>query len=508
MIVEDNAAVAEDCRDCLLSLGYCVTAIVASGEEAIAKAGADRPDAVLMDIQLRDKMDGIEAAGIIHARFEIPVVFLSAFSDRSLLERARHVGSFGYLVKPYEERELYAMLEMAIYKAQAEKERRQIEARLKHAQKLEGLQVMAGSIAHNFNNMLHAALGFSEMALEDLPQNSNVQKFIEKSITAITHASEMSLLMLVYVGQGQGEMTLVNLSNLVQRATDMLQSTISGRISLLMNLANEDAVIKAAPAQLQQLIINLFTNATEAIGEKTGEISVTTEVVALKTDELRETYLQQELPAGDYVRLTFTDTGHGMDEETQSKIFDPFFTTRFIGRGLGLSAVFGIVQGHNGGISIESALGKGTTFSIIFPVTEKPEDPFSEDRSCEEWQHSGLILLIDAVDIVRKPETLMLQRMGFDVIDTANGSEAVEMFSEHADEVVCVLLDLGTPHPNGEQVFMELYRIRSDVKVILCSGYDEEYATRNFPKNALGGFIQKPFSMLELKMKLHEVISS
>jgi two-component system, sensor histidine kinase len=164
MIVEDNATVARDLHDCLEGLGYGVTSIVASGEESIEKADAERPHAVLMDIRLRDEMDGIEAAERIHSEFGIPVVFLSAFSDRGLLERARRVGSFGYLVKPFEERELCATLEMTLYKAKADVERRDLEKRMLRGQKWESLGVLAGGIAHDFNNLLMGILGNIDLA--------------------------------------------------------------------------------------------------------------------------------------------------------------------------------------------------------------------------------------------------------------------------------------------------------------------------------------------------------
>ncbi len=370
MIVEDNATVAEDCRDCLERLGYDIASVVASGEESIERAESERPDAVLMDIRLRDEMDGIEAAEQIHARFEIPAIFVSAYSDRELLERARRVGSFGYLVKPFEERELCATLEMALYKSKAEKERRRMEARLRQVQKMEGLQLMAGSIAHSFNNMLHATLGNMELALSKLPFDSTARRFLQEANESAQRAADMSMLMLVYVGQGRNKLETVNLSRQVRNTLDILQNTSQEKISLLMNLAHEEIAIKADHAQLSQLIENLFTNAVEAIGEKAGEITVATRVATFGCDELRETVLQENLPAGDYAILELSDTGRGMDGETLSRAFDPFFTTKFMGRGLGLATVLGIARGHNGAVTVESrsGSGEGTTFRVLFPV--------------------------------------------------------------------------------------------------------------------------------------------
>lgn len=203
MIVEDNTTVAEDCRNCLVNFGHNITSVVASGEESIRKAGEDQPDAVLMDIRLRGEMDGIDAAAQIYSLFKIPVVFLSAYSDRELLKRAKQAGSFGYLLKPFEARELHTTLETVIFKDKTEKEQGKMEAQLRHAQKTESLRVMAGSIAHNFNNMLHSALGFTELGLQALPPESNARSSFETAKESINQAAKMSSLMLVYVGQGQ-----------------------------------------------------------------------------------------------------------------------------------------------------------------------------------------------------------------------------------------------------------------------------------------------------------------
>lgn len=374
MIVEDNATVAEDCRDCLEGLAYSVTSIVASGEESIARAEVERPDAVLMDIQLRDEMDGIEAAEQIHARFEIPVVFLSANSDRNLLERAKRVGSFGYLLKPFEERELHATLEMALYRAKTEKEHKQMEVRLRQAQKLEGLQLMAGGVAHIFSNKLQGVLSFAEMALEKLPPESDVSTCVRNIKEAAWQAAEISRLMLTYVGQGQGKMKEISLSELVQTVCDHLRSALPAEISLCVALAHEDETVQVIVAELLQLTMNLFANAVEAIGDEVGEITISTRIEAWGDDCLKQMVKQGDLPAGDYAVLEIADTGCGMDDQTQAKAFDPFFTTKFVGRGLGLAAVLGIVHGHNGAITIDSTPGEGTTVKILFPCAGRKKN--------------------------------------------------------------------------------------------------------------------------------------
>ncbi len=375
MIVEDNTTVAEDCSDCLKSLGYIVTSIVPSGEESIKRAETEKPDAVIMDIHLRDEIDGIEAARQIYNRFETPVVFLSAYSDRNLLKRAKQVGSFGYLIKPFEERELYAALEMALYKSKVEKERRQMETRLRHTQKMEGLELMAGSIAHNYNNLMMSVIGNIELALTEKNIPSSIVVLIDDANQSAKRAADISTQMLMYVGQGQGELIKVNLSKLIQNTSLLLQTTTHKNISFSINLAHEDATIMANSAQLHQLIINLLTNAVEAIGDEQGSITITTRIKKFECDELKETYLHEDLPAGDYVILEFADTGCGIDQETLEKIFDPFFTTNFVGRGLGLAAVLGIVRSHNGAITIESKPEQGATFKVMFPVSDQFEAP-------------------------------------------------------------------------------------------------------------------------------------
>jgi len=370
MIVEDEATVALDLKYTLSSLGYEVISIEASAEEAVEKAGKERPDAVLMDIHLRDQMDGIEAADLIRDRYEIPVVFLTAFSDDEMLERAKQVGSFGYLVKPCQERELYAAIEMALYKAKTDKEHQQMEVLLRQTAKLEGFHTMAGSIAHNFNNILQATQGFAQLAQDTVEPGSKTYSYLQKVNSSVNRATEINHLMLLYVGQMQKPLKDTNLSQLLRGITSILQDAGYGDIPFALNLTNDEGlIIKADTEQLQQLILNLFTNAVEAIGDGQGDISINTWLESLETNDHNKAYLQEDLHAGDYIVLEFVDTGCGIEKEFLEKIFDPFYTSKMTGRGLGLATILGIVRSHNGAIEVDSKLGEGTTFRIYFPIS-------------------------------------------------------------------------------------------------------------------------------------------
>ncbi len=373
MIVEDNTTVAKDLSGCLIDLGYEVTSIEASGEESVEKAGIDRPDIVLMDIRLRDKMTGIEAAELIYDKYNLPCVFLSAYSDRELMEKAKRVGAFGYLVKPFEERELFATIETAFYRSKAEAERRRLEARLARMQRQESLQVMAASIAHNFNNILQVPLGYFSLMKEVLSPDSQCHEYVDASKIAIDRAVRISQLMLVYVGHGQNEFENVDLTTEIQKGLAVFQDELPGQHVLKQTLADEATLISGDRGQLQDLLTALLTNATEAIGSETGEIRVTTRVVSAEDPELGETFKEDKIIANDFVMLSISDSGCGMDSETMAKLYDPFFSTKFTGRGLGLAMVQGVVKGHCGAVAAQSQSGQGTMMKIIFPLLTAPD---------------------------------------------------------------------------------------------------------------------------------------
>jgi len=248
-------------------------------------------------------------------------------------------------------------------------------------------------------------------------------------------------------------------------------------------------------SQVRQIIMNLVINASEAIGESSGVITMSTGLMECTREYLSESYLQDELPDGSYVYLEVDDTGCGMSEEVRSRIFEPFFSTKFTGRGLGLAAVLGIVRGHRGAIKVSSDPGWGTCVRVLFPISQVKAAV--EERAAPgppRLQGEGTLLVVDDEEVVRVLSTRILERAGFTVLLAKDGKEAVEVFEAHAQEIRLVLLDLTMPLMDGEEVFRQMCRIRSDVRAILSSGYSEQDATERFTNLGLAGFLQKPYT--------------
>jgi len=394
----------------------------------------------------------------------------------------------------------------------AEEERKAFEAQVQHAQKLESLGVLAGGIAHDFNNLLLAILGNADLALMDMAPEAPARRNVGEIKKASQRAAELSRQMLAYSGKGRFVVKALDLSALVEEMTPMLNVSVSKKAVLQYNFSKDLPDIEADTSQIRQVIMNLFTNASEAVGDRGSVISISTGTMEADRACLQETYLDEGLPEGLYVTLEVADTGCGMSESTQAKLFDPFFTTKFTGRGLGMAAVLGIIRGHRGAIRIRSEFGKGTTVTALFPAirskTIAPADKVQgvEGQVSEAWKCSGTVLLVDDEETVLAVGKRMLQRLGLTVLTARDGREGVDVFREQQDEIACVVLDMIMPHMDGEEAFGELRRISSDVPVIMSSGYDAERVTRRFAGKDLAGFIQKPYEFKKLLNTMHSVL--
>jgi CheY-like chemotaxis protein len=262
--------------------------------------------------------------------------------------------------------------------------------------------------------------------------------------------------------------------------------------------------------QLRQVIMNLVINASEAIcdTDTSGEISISTSLTRVDRDYLRFNQMAPDLPVGDYVCVEVSDNGSGMSAETQARIFDPFFTTKFTGRGLGLAAVLGIVRGHKGAINVDSALGRGTTFKLLFPAATGARDTAkSSGEARMEWQGKGTVLVVDDEAVMRSALAQMMPLLGFNHVLAADGREAVEIFRANPNQFTFVLLDLTMPYMDGEQTYKELRRVRPDVRVVLMSGFHAQEALVGFTGQGLASFLQKPFTIAALRTSIHSALN-
>jgi len=391
----------------------------------------------------------------------------------------------------------------------AEQERQQMQSQMEHAQRLESLGVLAGGIAHDFNNILTAIMGNAAMAERKALKNPHdMPKYLGNIVESSEKAAELCKQMLAYSGKGRFVVKAIDLSEMVESITKLLGISIAKGVVLKYHLTEQLPAVEADVAQLQQVIMNLVINASDAIGEKSGVISIATGVMQADSAYLTGTSLDDHLPAGRYVYLEISDTGCGMDKNTQAKLFEPFFTTKFTGHGLGMSAVLGIVRGHHGAIKVYSEPGRGTTFKVLLPIsTEQAEVISSQAVSNDDWGGSGTILIVDDEKTIRETAAMMLEDMGFKTLTATDGIDGVRVYLKYQDDIVGVLMDMTMPKMDGKSCFTELRRINKQVKVILSSGYNEQEATSRFAGQGLAGFIQKPYTPDTLQMKMQQILN-
>ncbi len=393
---------------------------------------------------------------------------------------------------------------------EAEEARKKLEERILHTQKLESLGVLAGGIAHDFNNLLTGILGNSSLALMDIGPTAAARQNLLDIEEASRRAADLCRQMLAYSGKGKFVIKPINLSQVVEDLTQLLEVSISKKAVVKFNFAENLPLIEGDVTQIRQVVMNLITNASDAIDQKSGVITISTGAMECDREYLKQSWMSVDLPEGIYVYVEVSDTGCGMDAETIKKIFDPFFTTKFTGRGLGLAAVLGIVRGHKGAIKVYSEPGKGTSFKVLFPCAPKEVEEVKQDQrsSIKQLHGSGTILVVDDEDTVRAISRRILEQAGYNVITAKDGREALEVYKQNSDKVSAVLLDMTMPHLNGEETYRELRRINPEVIVVLTSGYNEQEATGRFSGKRLAGFIQKPFQAMDLMKKMQEVLNN
>jgi PAS domain S-box-containing protein len=391
---------------------------------------------------------------------------------------------------------------------EVEENRLKFEENLRHAQKLESLGVLAGGIAHDFNNLLTSILGNVSLLIEAEPETSMERQPLLDIELASRRAADLCRQLLAYSGKGRFVVHPVKLTELVREMTQLLLVSVNKKVVINYALSDSATTILADATQIRQVVMNLIINASDAIGDRSGVVTVTTGSRYCDVAYLRDTYLGEGLKEGTYSFVEVTDNGCGMTHATLARIFDPFFTTKFVGRGLGLAAVLGIVRGHQGAVHVKTVLNEGTAFTVLFPTVEAPATAIVEEPPSRGSSGTGLVLIVDDEERVRSVTRNMLQRNGYEVLEAVDGQEAVELFEEHAKSIRAVLLDMTMPRLDGASCLLELQRIKPDVKVLMTSGYNEQHVVERLTSGTGVEFVQKPFTLQQLLEALRRLLEA
>ena len=384
----------------------------------------------------------------------------------------------------------------------AQREQMELQRRLLHVQKLESLGVMAGGIAHDFNNLLAAVLGNLDMALTEMDEaDAPARLSVREAIEAARRATDLTRQMLAYSGRGQTVARDVDLDVAIRDSAQILRVAVPRTISLDLQLHGALPAVVADPGQIQQVVMNLLTNAAEAYEGGAGVVSIRTGLADCTARELVRAAAPEPPPPGRYVWLEVADDGCGMSDETRQRLFDPFYSTKFTGRGLGMSVVHGIVRGHGGGLLVESAPGRGTRIRVLLPATDHAADAGEPSPRAAEGKpdvRGGRVLVVDDDPALRKVCRRMLEQAGFEVVEAADGPAALEALQKAAAPFEVVLLDYTMPRMHGFDVLKAIRQTHPALPVILCSGYSQQQATQRFAEAGLSGFLQKPYGLQEL----------
>ncbi|MHB8057316.1 MAG: ATP-binding protein [Desulfuromonadaceae bacterium] len=387
---------------------------------------------------------------------------------------------------------------------QAEEEKHALELQFQQTQKLESLGVLAGGIAHDFNNILAIIMGYCSLTKMDYEQAEKNIPEIEK---AAERAAALCRQMLAYAGKASLSQAQVNTWMLVDEMVTMLKTTIQKNVVIKAELGTDIPFIMGDASQIRQVVMNLVINAAEAIGDAEGAIEVKLLKAELKAKHTEKDHLGLIIPAGRYILFEVSDNGCGMDQETSRKIFEPFYTTKFSGRGLGMSAVLGIIKAHNGALQLESHPGQGTTFKVYLPAQfSKSESEESQQKAASApWHCSGTILLAEDEEQVKSIAIILLQELGFTVLDAANGKEALELYQQNAADITLVVTDMGMPVMNGYELFYKLKQLNPHLPIIISSGFGEGDIDSKIPSEEIAGLINKPYNFDQLREVLRGV---
>lgn len=378
----------------------------------------------------------------------------------------------------------------------------------RQAQKLESLGILAGGIAHDFNNLLTGILGQASLAKQKLTRSLPAADNIDKVILSAERAADLTRQLLAYAGKGKFQITHLDLNGLIRDTTSLMQVALPSQAQLHLALDEQLPFIEADRGQLQQIVMNLFINGVEALGEKGGAIHIATHYQQITPADIDQSYIIGAVTPGPYVVLQITDSGIGMEPSVLSRIFDPFFSTKPKGHGLGLAATFGIIRTHQGALQVQSQPGHGTTFTIFLPAL--PPQSVDVDATIAapfpQQEARPLVLVIDDEETLREVVQDVLTEEQFHVVTAASGPEGIEQFRRLQNQVGVVLLDMKMPGMNGKQTYQVLRQIEPAVKVVFTSGYSETEVNTQLDNGLAVPFLAKPYTAESLIQQVRQML--
>jgi two-component system cell cycle sensor histidine kinase/response regulator CckA len=388
---------------------------------------------------------------------------------------------------------------------QAEEEHRKLEVQLEQAQRMEAIGTLAGGIAHDFNNILSAIMGYTELVREDVPEGTKAHANLQEVLNAGIRAKDLVGQIRAFSRQREHEQKPVRISGIIKEALGLLRPSLPTTIEIRQNIQTESDTVLADPSQIHQVLMNLCTNAAHAMCEKGGILELTLEEVDFDTHDVAS---YPGLTPGAYVRLSVSDTGHGMNRRVMKRIFDPYFTTKEkgVGTGLGLAVVDGIVKTHGGAINVYSELEKGTTFHIYLPRTEHPRGVVEAEEIKPFPTGHEHILFVDDEKLLVDIGFQMLERLGYQVTARTSSTEALEAFRAQPEKFDLVITDRTMPNMTGETLAKELTQIRPDIPVILCTGYSEMPSESKLGASAIRDVVRKPIVVREMANTIRRVL--
>ncbi|MEW6456326.1 MAG: response regulator [Acidobacteriota bacterium] len=463
------------------------------------------------DCQLKEainnsmKFSGIEKEMDIKGKKKIVLMNCSFIQDF----KGRNISGVAILtditkIKNLEEGIKYLNHKISVIKKE-EEEGHKFEEHVIQMQKMESLGALASGIAHDFNNLLGGILGYASLLITKIPKNSAYYHDVENILSITNRASDLTSKILAYVRKEKDNIRLININNIVNEVVSLLSRTIERRISIEKYLEEELFYVMGDENQIQQAFLNVCINARDAMPGG-GILTIRTENVTLK-ESFIENYIG--IGSGDYILITISDTGIGMDEKVRKRIFEPFFTTKQKkqGTGLGLSIVYEIIKGHDGYITVDSKLGKGTTLKIYLPAVKSQTSEIIDQEEKKISTGNGTVLIVDDEEIIRNLIREILERFGYKVFTASNGEEAIDIYTEMKDKIDIIILDMIMPGIGGKRTFSKLKEINSKANILLMSGYKKNGETQEALNEGALGFLQKPFNVNDLikaiKMILH-----